>query len=296
MPHARLLPPALLLLVLGAALGARPGPSASAPAPLLKKHFTNSIGMKLVRIPPGKFTMGSPVSETGRYVEEHQHEVEITRAYHLGAHAVTQAQYKKVMGRNPSDFAAGGARQSAVRGMDTSDFPVERVSWNDAVAFCEKLSALPAEKGARRVYRLPTEAEWEYACRAGTSTPFAFGSSLSSRQANFDGNQPYGGAEKGPYLQRPAKVGSYKPNAWGLYDMHGNVWQFCNDWHDTNYFTASPRKDPPGPKAGHSRVVRGASWMNTGAWCRSAFRVHVTPTATYDHAGFRVACGAGGRR
>src|SRR5204863_6448340 len=135
--------------------------------------------------------------------------------FHLGVYPVTQAQYEKVMGNNPSQFRPGKD------GLDTADFPVENISWQNAKDFCAKLSALPAEKSAGRVYRLPTEAEWEYACRAGTTTPFAFGKALSSDQANFNGTLPYGGAAKGPHLNRPAKVGSYKPNAFGLYDMHG---------------------------------------------------------------------------
>jgi formylglycine-generating enzyme required for sulfatase activity len=288
--------PALVLTVLGAALLVPSERGHSAPAPVTRNHFTNSLGMKLVRIRPGKFTMGSPTDETGRYVEEHQHPVEITRAFYIGVYTVTQAQYKKVMGSDPSYFSATGHGRVSVRGVNTSNFPAENMSWNDADSFCKKLSALPGEKGAGRKYRLPSEAEWEYACRAGTTTPFAFGKSLSSTQANFNGNQPYGGAATGPYLQRPAKVGSYKPNAWGLYEMHGNVWHFVADWHDTNYYRVSPRKDPTGPRKGHSRVVRGASWMNVGAWCRSAFRVPVGPTNTWNHVGFRVACDLGGRR
>jgi formylglycine-generating enzyme required for sulfatase activity len=252
--------------------------------------------MKLVRLRAGKFLMGSPADEAGRLAEEHRHEVEITRPFFLGVYTVTQAQYQKVMGTNPSYYAATGAGKGELMGRDRSDFPVETVSWDHAVAFCKKLAALPAERGARRKYRLPTEAEWEYACRAGTSTPFHFGKSLSSRQANFDGDHPYGGAEKGPSLLTPCKVGSYKPNAWGLFDMHGNVWQLCADWHDDNYYRVSPRKDSTGPKAGTRRVVRGGSFSNPARNCRSAFRAHVHPTAAYPSVGFRVACDVGRRR
>jgi formylglycine-generating enzyme required for sulfatase activity len=288
----------LLALVLPAALAAGlaalPGPGRSAPAPLTRKHIVNSLGMKLVRIPPGKFTMGSPKDEVGRRDEEQQHEVEITRAFYLGAHTVSQAEYEKVTGSHPSKFSAGGPRQALVRGMGTSKFPVEFVSWEEAVAFCRKLSALPAERASRRAYRLPTEAEWEYACRAGAReySPNHYGKSLSSAQANFAGGGPYGGAPVGPNLNRPSPVGSYRPNAWGLFDMHGNVWQFCADWHDAGYYRVSPRKDPTGPNAGTGRVVRGASFMNPGEWCRSAFRAGVPPTDRYDHVGFRVACDA----
>jgi formylglycine-generating enzyme required for sulfatase activity len=268
----------------------------AAPAPVGQKtQFTNSIGMKLVRIKPGKFKMGSPAGEVGRRNEELQHEVEITRAYYLGVFHVTQAQYQKIMGTNPSCFAATGSRKESVGGLKTADFPVEAVCWKDAVAFCAKLSATGAERKAGRVYRLPTEAEWEYACRAGTTTPFHFGKSASSTQANFDGNKPYGDGKKGPSLNRTSKVGSYKPNAWGLYDMHGNVWQFCSDWHDANYYRASPKKDPKGPATGSNVVVRGAGYLYEADWCRSAFRLGVGPTAKWDHVGFRVACDIGRR-
>jgi formylglycine-generating enzyme required for sulfatase activity len=140
------------------------------------------------------------------------------------------------------------------------------------------------------VYRLPTEAEWEYACRAGTTTPFHFGKSLSSRQANFDGNHPYGGAEKGPYLARTCKVGSYKPNKFGLYDMHGNVHQWCSDWYDKDYYKDSPAKDPLGPDRGAVRVLRGGSWIVLGRFCRAADRLTNDPGGRDYNMGFRVAC------
>jgi formylglycine-generating enzyme required for sulfatase activity len=290
MPRAaRLLP---LLLALPAALVALPGAGRSAPVPRIAKRFTSSIGMKLVLIPKGTFLMGSPAGEKERCTnEDPRHKVEITRPFYLGVYTVTQAQYKKVMGTNPSAFCATGVKRAVVRGMDTGDFPVESVSWHDAVAFCKKPSALPAEKAARRVYRLPSEAEWEYACRAGTTTPFAFGKSLSSRQANFDGRFPRGGEEKGPGLGRTCKVGSYKPNAWGLYDMHGNVWQWCQDWYDIRYYKVSPRKDPGGPKAGRRRVARGSTWMVESAGsCRAASRAGLPPARVHPVIGFRVAC------
>jgi formylglycine-generating enzyme required for sulfatase activity len=187
----------------------------------------------------------------------------------MGLYPVTQRQYETVMGTNPSYYNAG-------KGGGT-DFPVERVSWDDAVAFCAKLSALPAEKQAGRVYRLPTEAEWEYACRAGLPTPFPSGVVLTSREANFNGNYPYGIASKGPYLERTSKVGSYPPNPFGLYDMHGNVWEWCSDYYDRNYYRNSPRYDPRGPPTGTLRVVRGGSCFNIGRFCRASYRFGVTP-------------------
>jgi formylglycine-generating enzyme required for sulfatase activity len=272
-----------------------PESSRSAPAPPARKHFTNSVGMKLVRIPAGKFTMGSPASESGRRPEERQHDVEITRHFFLGAYLVTQTQYAKVAGGNPSHFCGTGLRRESVKGLITADFPVEYVSWEEAAAFCKKLSALPAEKAATRHYRLPTEAEWEYACRAGTTTPFHFGRSASSKQANFNGLSPYGGAEKGIALNRPCKVGSYKANAWGLFDMHGNVWQFCGDWYDRAYYQVSPKKDPQGPNTGTTKILRGGAFGYTGDWCRAAFRLGEGPTRRWDHVGFRVACDLGRR-
>ncbi len=217
-----LLATAGLALLLMVSLGAEP----AAPP----KEVTNSIGMKLALIPAGKFLMGSPKDEKDRLLAEEQHEVSITKPFYLGVYEVTQAEYEKVMENNPSCFSANGDGKYSVNDMDTSRFPVENVSWDDAVAFCKKLSELPEEKKAGRVYRLPTEAEWEYACRAGTKTPFHYGDSLSSKQANFCGHFPYGGADKGPWLKRTAKVDTYAANAFGLYDMHGNVWEWCQDW------------------------------------------------------------------
>jgi len=252
-------------------------PARPTPAP---KVITSSIDMKLVWIEPGRFQMGSPVWEKGRFDDEFQHEVEISQGFYMGAYEVTQEQYRQVMGNNPSYF------NSAKVGMNTDNFPVEQVSWNDAVAFCRKLTEM--EKDTGRVYDLPTEAEWEYVCRAGTKSVFAFGDSLSSTQANFYGDYPYGGAAKGPYLRRTAKVGSYKPNAWDLYDRHGNAWELCKDWYGKEYYRESVAKDPLGPTTGIGRVLRGWSWLG-GAWlCRSALRDSGTPGVRDYGIGFRV--------
>jgi formylglycine-generating enzyme required for sulfatase activity len=259
--------------------------------PFSNKEIVNSIGMKLVLIPAGTFLMGSPRSEQGRSEEEHQHEVEITRALYMGIHPVTQEEYKKVMGSNPSHFQAAGDGKDKVKRLDTSRFPVEKVSWEDAVRFCEKLSALAKEKQAGRRYRLPTEAEWEYAARAGTRTAFHCGNRLSSTQANFDGRYPYGGADKGPALGRPTTVGSYKPNAFGLFDMHGNVQQWCSDWFDRDYYRVSPKSDPRGPQRGKSRILRGGSWDSDARTCRAAARSWDDPRNQEDSTiGFRVVC------
>jgi formylglycine-generating enzyme required for sulfatase activity len=251
------------------------------------KSFVNSIGMKLVRIPAGTFLMGSPASEAGHYDNETQHHVTLTRDFYLGTTVVTQGEYEQVMGMNPSYFSAGGGGRGKINGMYTSRFPVEQVSWGDAVEYCRRLSALATEHAAGRVYRLPTEAEWEYACRAGTATPFHFGSQLTSRQANFNGNHPYGITTTGPYLERTATVGSYGCNGYGLFDMHGNVWEWCSDWYGD--YTAPAQVDPLGAAAGSGRVNRGGGWSNYARDCRSALRGRNTPGNRDDNLGFRVA-------
>ena len=253
-------------------------------------QIENSIGMKLVPIPKGTFTMGSPRAEQGKGNEDEgpQHKVEITKPFYLSVHEVTQGQFKAVMGYNPSYFSTDGKGKDGVTyiaepsgGKDkvkdlgsTDDLPVENVSWEEAQTFLEKLSARPEEKEKGRKYRLPTEAEWEYSCRGGVSEyqVFHFGNSLSSKQANFDGKSPYGGADIGDYLQRTCKVGLYSPNGYGLYDMHGNVWEWCEDRYGSDYYKTSPRRDPPGPPEGSYRVLRGGSWYGHGQYCRPAYR------------------------
>ncbi|MCL6502112.1 MAG: formylglycine-generating enzyme family protein [Pirellulales bacterium] len=278
---------------LGGLLLAAATAAAQTPEPI-----TNSIGMQLVLIPAGEFQMGSK-NELGRNADEEQRPVKITRAFYMGVYEVTQQEYQTVMGSNPSYFSAGGEGASAVEGMDTSRFPVENVTWEEAAEFCRRLSELPAEKEAGRVYRLPTEAEWEYACRAGTTTPFNVGESLASTQANFDGNYPYLKQEdvykgvdpatlKGPFLRRTTTVGSYPPNAFGLYDMHGNVWEWCADWYSPVYYKSSPVEDPPGPESGTHRIVRGGSWYWFAAGCRSAARKERNPAERRNTDGFRV--------
>jgi formylglycine-generating enzyme required for sulfatase activity len=196
--------------------------AATGPPPPLKE-ITNSIGMKLVLIPKGTFTMGSPENEAGRIEDEGEHQVTISRDYYLGVYEVTQEQYEQVMGTNPSYFqgdhvAERDPKTGVVKEIDSSNHPVEQVSWEDAVEFCERLSELPEEKAAGRVYRLPTEAEWEYACRAGTNTKYSFGDDEGQLgdyawfEANSGGTHP---------------VGQKQPNAWGLYDTHGNVFEWC---------------------------------------------------------------------
>jgi formylglycine-generating enzyme required for sulfatase activity len=254
-----------------------------------EKVIENSIGMKLVLIPAGKFKMGVPDGEAEAQADEKpQHEVEVGRDFYLSKFEVTQEQYWKVMGYNPSWFSATGEGRAKVKGMDTKDFPVENVSWKEAKEFCRKLSELPGEKAKGRKYDLPTEAEWEYACRARTQTPFHFGARLNGKAANCDGNSPYGAAEKGPYLERTCKAGSYPENAFGLCDMHGNVWEWCQDRYDNKYYGFGVNKDPQGPDSGESRVLRGGSWLGSARYCRAAYRRRDGPALCFSYVGFRV--------
>jgi formylglycine-generating enzyme len=244
---------------------------------------TNSIGMRLALIPAGAFLMGSPARERNHVSDEGpRHEVRISRPFYFGIFTVTQAEYRAVTGENPSYFGRGAKR----RRLDVDRLPVERVDWPDCVAFCQSLSEQPEEKAMGRAYRLPTEAEWEYACRAGTTTATHFGDDLSSTQANFDGNHPYANGEKGGYLKYPTVVGSYRPNAFGLYDVHGNVWEWCHDWYGQAEYQQGPRIDPRGPATGSHHLLRGGSWKNYGYYLRSSHRGWSTAD---ERIGFRVA-------
>ncbi len=242
------------------------------------KEITNSIGMKLVLTPKGTFMMGSPESEEARFEDETQHEVTISKDYYLGVHEVTQAQYEKVMGTKPSYFQG-----DEIKGSSTNN-PVESVSWLDAVEFCKKLSDLPEEKAAGRVYRLPTEAEWEYACRAGSKSAYSFGESSKSLgdYAWFDGNSN----------NQTHPVGEKKANAWGLYDMHGNVWEWCSDWYGG--YDNNSVSDPVGSREGSFRVIRGGSWLDDAAYCQSAIRYRIDPSSRSIIIGFRLALSSSG--
>ena len=256
--------------------------SPQSPAAAASSIVVNSLGMKFAAIPAGSFTMGSPADEPDRSGMENQHVVEITRPFCLGVYPVTQDEYQRVIGTNPSCFAE--AETGDALGTVAGRLPVERVSWDDACEFCRRLSELPAEKAAGRHYRLPTEAEWEDACRAGTATAFAFGPSLAPTQANFDCGRAAGIASG------TTAVGSFPPNAWGLHDMHGNVWEWCADWFSPDYYGRSASRDPQGPPSGFAHVLRGGGWRSRAAQCRSAARYSATATQRHDAFGFRVAC------
>jgi sulfatase modifying factor 1 len=233
------------------------------------------VKMTFVLVPPGKFRMGSPEDEKERYDDETLHEVTLTEPFDLGKTEVTQAQYEALGVDNPSRFKG-------------ADRPVEMVSWEEASAWAEKLTK---KLGDKHLYRLPAEAEWEYSCRGGrfSSQPFGIGDgrALSSPEANFDGNYPYGGADKGRYLEATCAVGSYKPNALGLYDMHGNVWEWCADWYGT--YPGGSVTNPTGPSEGSHRVYRGGSWFNFGRCCRAASRGWNEPGDRLVYPGFRLA-------
>jgi formylglycine-generating enzyme required for sulfatase activity len=238
-----------------------------------KEVQTNSIGMKFVLIPAGTFMMGSPQDEAGRKDDETLHKVTISEPFYLQSTEVTQGQWKRVMGNNPSKFTECG-----------DDCPVEDVSWVDAQKFIEKLNKMEG----KNTYRLPTEAEWEYACRAGSSVAFYTGTCISTKQANYKGEYPHADCPEGIMRMTTTKVGTLPANSWGLYDMLGNVWEWTNDWYGD--YPTGHVTDPKGPSSGKYRVIRGGSWQSKATYMRSAYRAKITPDSEHAHnIGFRVA-------
>jgi formylglycine-generating enzyme required for sulfatase activity len=243
-------------------------------------RFMEDLGeggqLAMIEIPAGKFLMGSPDSEEDNLEREKpQHGVEIPRFY-LGQSLITQGQWKALMeGKNPAYF----------KGDD--NLPVERVSWLDSIEFCKKLSAKTG-----RTYRLPSEAEWEYACRAGSEKPFAFGKTINSEVVNYNGNYPYGKVPKGNYLEKTTPAGKFPANSFGLYDMHGNLWEWCLDEWANDYIDApvdgSASGDINSWDSDKTRVIRGGSWSNNGSNCRSAIRGFSTATFCFRGVGLRV--------
>jgi formylglycine-generating enzyme required for sulfatase activity len=264
---------------------------------------TTNISDNFVRIQGGTFLMGSPSNEPQREnYEGPQHQVTVS-SFYMGIYEVTQSEYQEMMGTNPSQF----------RG---NNLPVEAVSWYDAVEYCNRRSERERLTSAYTIdksrsdpnnqsehdtvrwlvtwnrnangYRLPTEAEWEYACRAGTITPFNTGNYLSEDLANYNGLYPYNSNynAEGTYRQRTTTVGSFAPNPWGLYDMHGNVWEWCWDWSGS--YSSGAQSNPQGAASGSSRVIRGGSWFFNGRLLRSAFRGSNVPSDRYFTSGFRV--------
>jgi formylglycine-generating enzyme required for sulfatase activity len=247
-----------------------------------------------VFIQGGTFTMGSPPSEPDGQDDEVQHSVTVS-SFYMGKYEVTQKEWRKVMGNNPSYFNIKG-----------EDLPVESVSWNDAVKYCNKRSEMEGLNPAYTIkgkdviwnrkangYRLPTEAEWEYACRAGTTTPFNTGNNITTDQANYAGNHPYNGNARGTSRRKTTPVGSFAPNLWGLYDMHGNVDEWCWDWYGK--YSREVQTDPRGAVYGAYRVLRGGSWFGYAGYMRSAQRSFDHPRGRFSYVsylsyiGFRVA-------
>ncbi|MDX1946194.1 MAG: formylglycine-generating enzyme family protein [Pirellulaceae bacterium] len=275
--------------------------------------LTNSLGMKLVRLEPGEFQMGSPETEEGRGDDELRHKVRITKPFYLGKHEVTVGQFRKFAEATAykttleKTGGAGFGFDAAAKGIEilpkftwrevgweqTDNHPATNLSWDDATAFCKWLSATEGRR-----YTLPTEAQWEYACRAGTTTRYSTGEAEESLQgtanvsdASFLGK--YANAtwsvewDDGHAFAAP--VGSLKPNAWGLCDMHGNVWEWCADWYGRDYYAKSPQDDPTGPDSGTVHVLRGGAFTNRFRFVRSADRDAERPKYRYNFTGFRVA-------
>jgi formylglycine-generating enzyme required for sulfatase activity len=206
----------------------------------------------------------------------------------MGKYEVTQTEYERLIGQNPSSFSRQGKAKDDVSGQNTEQFPVDRTSWDDAIEFSRKLTDQERKSGRLPTgwgYTLPTESQWEYACRAETTTVFSFGNQLNGREANCDGTHPYGTDSNGPYLKRTTRVGSYRGNNWGLCDMHGNVYEWCQDWYGTKLLGGN---DPAGPSAGSSRVIRGGGWFDVAVTCRSAYRNRYSPSLRRGDIGFRV--------
>lgn len=281
----------------------------------LQLRTSKSTGLQMVSIEPGTFHMGSADEEKGHGLDEPRHEVRITKPFYLGVHEVTQEQYQQVVKRNPSQFTTAGMGKIRLVEKDIKQLPVEGVNWYEAIEFCNELSKLDGFEpyyalsdikrseaaivsatvtiAGGKGYRLPTEAEWEFACRGGDRGPYHFGLEPTGREANIKPAMVGGGyggpSPKWPEVGRPMRVGSYLPNARGLYDMHGNVAEWCWDWYDKDYYRRSPVDDPTGPGKGTQRVLRGGSWMVLEANCRSASRFYHTPDERKNYAGFRVA-------
>jgi formylglycine-generating enzyme required for sulfatase activity/serine/threonine protein kinase len=232
-------------------------------------------GIEMVWCPRGTFLMGSPMGEEAREASEIPHAVTLTRGFWLAKTECTQAQWQAVMGTNPSHFTG------------SDRLPVEQVTWDEVMAWCERMDAAARDVPEGWRWTLPTEAQWEYACRAGTTTPFSFGSRLNGQEANCNGSFPYGTTVKGPFLERTAEAGSFAPNPWGFLDMHGNVYEWCRDWYGA--YPGGPATDPSGADSGSQRVFRGGGWIYFAKGCRSAARYGDAPGIRFHNLGFRPA-------
>jgi formylglycine-generating enzyme required for sulfatase activity len=237
--------------------------------------LNSTVAMDMLWVPSGTFTMGSPTTEAGRGTNEDEHNVTLTKGFYLGKYEVTQAQYEAVMTGNSNQLSAAPSEWP-----NNPNRPVEKVSWDDAQIFLTRLNA--AEQAAGRLpagwsYVLPTESQWEYACRAGTTTAYSWGNSIATSNANYSNSG----------ISQTRDVGQYAANPWGFFDMHGNVWEWTADWHQAAY-PAGTVTDPTGPASGSRRVERGGSWHPTGTHLRSAERHNATPGTRNTNLGFRV--------
>lgn len=247
----------------------------SATEDILTFALSQDVSLEMIKVKAGTFMMGSPENADGRSDAEKLHKVTLTQDYWLGKFPVTQAQFQAIMKYNPSRFYG-------------SQRPVENVDWNCARDFCVRLNKKFEDKLPEGYqFDLPTEAQWEYACRAGRKTAYFWGNSCNGTEANCDGNFPCGTTAKGPFLERTTDVGTYEPNDWGFYDMHGNVCEWCRDWYNDDY--GEDAIDPVGPSSGWCRVTRGGSWLNYAQYCRSAYRSSNSPDYHVRYLGFRLA-------
>ncbi|MFZ4802594.1 MAG: SUMF1/EgtB/PvdO family nonheme iron enzyme, partial [Chlorobium sp.] len=282
--------------------------ASSGPATLQPEIQPAALPANFVLIRGGEFTMGSPANEFNRDSDETRHQVRLSNFY-LCKYEVTVAEFRKFVEasgyqtdaeKGDGSFAWDGSTwqkraginwrygvSGNLRPQSEENHPVVHVSWNDAVAYGDWLSKKSGKK-----FRLPTEAEWEYACRAGTTTPFSTGENLTTGQANYGGNYPYSNNQKGVYRENTVPVNSFAPNAWGLYNMHGNVSEWCSDWYGDKYYDECKEKgkvpNPSGPETGSNRVLRGGYWNCDARYCRSAYRNYVTPVNRSINVGFRL--------
>ena len=240
-----------------------------------------TVAMDMIWCPPGTFTMGSPLDEAHRGNDENQTQVMLTKGFYLGKYEVTQAQYEAVMTDNTDGLSATPSQWP-----NNPNRPVEKVSWEDAQIFLTRLNALQsANIPSGWAYVLPTESQWEYACRAGTTTMYSWGNDINSSRANYNWD---GSWNTGNDFKQTRDVGQYAANPWGFFDMHGNVWEWTADWYQAAYPSGNPVVDPTGPASGSRRVERGGSWGSDGTRLRSAWRSNHTPGTRYTNRGFRV--------
>ena len=246
------------------------------PPSTLTTNLNSSTQLEMLWVEPGNFTMGSPTIETGRGTNETEHNVTLTKGFYLGKYEVTQAQYEAVMTGNTDSLSATPSEWP-----NNPNRPVEKVSWADAQIFLTRLNAQQsANIPAGWAYVLPTESQWEYACRAGTSTVYSWGNDINATRANYNVSG----------LSQTRDVGYYAANPWGFFDMNGNVWEWTADWYQAAYPTGNPVIDPTGPASGSGsvRVMRGGAWYGGGSYLRSAERLSSTPSSRYGDVGFRV--------